>query len=155
MKDQDHSRSTSGQDSRSLRVPNLPNSQYQNKNKMWDAISENVVIRLDTINLLFLRSLLDSFQCVERDTNKTSGTLSMTLSLDLMLTLIFQMIDHITRTSEYFISLGRTQKVVFVWGYLTRVQRMSEIALHKNNQCGLQPRLIKYQLVHVCIPIIK
>ncbi len=57
----------------------------------------------------------------------------------------------ITRTSEFLIRLGRTHKLCLCRDIL-RVRRKSEIALHKNNECVLQPRLIKHELVLVFIP---
>ncbi len=57
----------------------------------------------------------------------------------------------ITRTSECFISLGRTYELCLCT-VISQVQRMSEIALNKNNECVLQPRLIKHELFLVFIP---
>ncbi len=50
--------------------------------------------------------------------------------------------------SERLISLGRTHELCLCRD-ISLVQRMSEIALHKNNECILQPRLIKHELVLV------
>ncbi len=35
---------------------------------------------------------------------------------------------------------------------ISRVRSTSEIAIHKNNKCVFQPRLIKHELVLVFIP---
>ncbi len=56
-------------------------------------------------------------------------------------------------TSECLISLGRTHELCLC-SDISIVRRMSEIALYKNNECILQPRLIKHELVLVFITIL-
>ncbi len=47
---------------------------------------------------------------------------------------------------------GEHMSCVCVGIFQTKVRKMSEIALHKHNECVLQPRLIKHELVLAFIP---
>ncbi len=55
-----------------------------------------------------------------------------------------------TRTSEGLINLERTNDLCLC-SNISGVGRTCEIDLHKNNECVLQPRVIKHDLVLVFI----
>ncbi len=57
----------------------------------------------------------------------------------------------ITMTNKCWISHGRTHMLLLCRD-ISRIRRMTEIVLHKNNECVLQPRLIKHKLFLVFIP---
>ncbi len=52
----------------------------------------------------------------------------------------------LTGRSACLITLGRTHELCLCRD-ISRVRRMSEIALRKNSECVLQPRLIKHEFV--------
>ncbi len=57
----------------------------------------------------------------------------------------------ITRINECLIGLGRTHELCLCMD-ISIVRRTSEIALHKNNECVIQPGQIKHELVLAFIP---
>ncbi len=75
----------------------------------------------------------------------------ITYMADICVVHVFCTCTTITRTSKCLISLGRTHELCLCrdssW-----VQGTSEIALHKNNECVLQPRPIKHELFLFIIP---
>ncbi len=79
---------------------------------------------------------------------------SMQLEYLLMLlvwTALYPYSKHYNINKWVFDPSGRTYKMLLCRD-ISWVQRMSEIALHKNNECVLQPGVVKHELVHVFIP---